>query len=197
MPRVSSKDGPSPAVVPFVGRSSELESVKAMLAGALGGRVRLVLITGDAGMGKTRLLRELRSAADPSAVVLYGHCYEDVSIPYLPFVEVVRSLLDRRPQALSLLAPAEAATIGRLLGKGGEPSAGDQPSKMAEQDQMRLFLAVARLLLESAQNAPVVLILDDLHWADEPSAGLLAHLVFALAACAEHRSLIRLIVATQ
>src|SRR2546422_581231 len=154
MPRVSSKDGPSPAVVPFVGRSSELESVKAYLAEAKSVHPRLVLITGDAGMGKTRLLRELRSAADPNAVVLYGHCYEDVSIPYLPFVEVVRSLLDRRPQALALLAPAEAATIGRLLGKGGEPPAVDQPSKMAEQDQMRLFLAVARLLLESALGFP-------------------------------------------
>jgi len=91
MPRVSSKYGPLPAVIPFVGRSSELESVKAYLAEAQSGHPRLVLITGDAGMGKTRLLRELRSAADPSAVVLYGHCYEDVSIPYLPFVEVVRS----------------------------------------------------------------------------------------------------------
>ena len=196
MPRVSSKFGPSPAVIPFVGRSSELESVKAYLAEAQSGHPRLVLITGDAGMGKTRLLRELRSAADPNAVVLYGHCYEDVSIPYLPFVEVVRSLLDRRPQALALLAPAEAATIGRLLGKGGEPPAVDQPSKMAEQDQMRLFLAVARLLLESAQNAPVVLIVDDLHWADEPSAGLLAHLVFALAERAAHEPVPFLTIAT-
>src|SRR5438876_979731 len=100
MPRVSSKFGPSPAVIPFVGRSSELESVKAYLAEAQSGHPRLVLITGDAGMGKTRLLRELRSAADPNAVVLYGHCYEDVSIPYLPFVEVVRSLLDRRSQRI-------------------------------------------------------------------------------------------------
>src|SRR5437667_12285924 len=123
MPRVCINFGPSPQYVPVVGRSAALASVKTYLAEAQSGHPRLVLITGDAGMGKTRLPRELRSAADPSAVVLYGHCYEDVSIPYLSFVEVVRSLLDRRPQALSLLTPSEASTRGRLHAKGYLPAA--------------------------------------------------------------------------
>ena len=180
MPGVSNKEDRVPAVIPFVGRSSELESVKAYLADAQSGRPRLLLIGGEAGMGKTRLLRELRSTIDPATIVLYGHCYEDVSIPYLPFVEAVRSCLEQRPNSLGALAPAEAATISRLLGKGTESPAEGLSSEPAEQDQMRLFLAVSRLLLESAESAPLVLILDDLHWADEPSAGLLTHLVFAL-----------------
>src|SRR6266496_4040250 len=196
MPRVSSRDLPTPPVVPFVGRSAELESVKRYVKEAQSGRPHLVLITGDAGMGKTRLLRELRSTIDPLAMVLYGHCYEDVSIPYLPFVEVIRSLLEQRPQALSMLAPAEAATIGRLLGQGGYVLADERPPELAEQDQMRLFLAVSRLLIENAKDSPIVLILDDLHWADEPSAGLLTHLVFALAERAVRQPTPFLVIAT-
>jgi class 3 adenylate cyclase/DNA-binding CsgD family transcriptional regulator len=179
-----------------VGRGPELDSVKAYLREALLGRPRLVLITGEAGIGKTRLLRELRPAIDERVMVLYGHCYEDVSIPYLPFVEIIRSCLEQRPQALEALAPAEAATIARLLGRASDAPTGDRPSEPAERDQMRLFLAASRLLIENARNAPLVLIVDDLQWADEPSAGLLTHLVFALAERAVHQALPFLVIAT-
>ena len=96
------------SISPFVGRQRELALLKEGFNEAESGRPHLVLIGDEAGMGKTPLPRERRATTDPRAMLICGHRYEDASIPHLLFVEVVRSLLDRRPQSLSWLARADS-----------------------------------------------------------------------------------------
>jgi len=164
----------------FVGRQRELALLKKAFNEAESGRPRLVLIGGDAGVGKTRLLRELRAEIQPRAMVLYGHCHEDPPVPYLPFVEVFRSLLDSRPDSLDILAAEEAAVIKRLLGKD-HVAEGRSIGRASQQEQSGLFLPACRLLMDGAPERATVLVLDDIHWADYPSMALLIHLTFALA----------------
>src|SRR5436190_2279083 len=140
---------------PFVGRTAELQRLRAGLAG---GERRLLAISGDPGIGKTRLLSELaRAAYADGATVLYGRSPEEAVAPYQPFAE-----------ALGPLAPADPA-LAPLLGEA-TPS-GDEAGA-----RLRLFEAVAAALAE-APGTRVLLALDDLHWADLPSLRLLAHVL--------------------
>lgn len=168
---------------PFIGRQRQLQWLEERLRDALAGRPRVVLLPGEAGVGKTRLLRELRAIALTKNVqVFFGRCYEDLTLPYLPLVEALRSL----PQAATTApasADADAAIIQRLLDRVSAvaPAGQNHLSPQAEQDKLRLFLAVSRAIISQAQRGCVLLVVDDLHWADRPSIELFAHLSFALA----------------
>ncbi|WP_435857788.1 helix-turn-helix transcriptional regulator [Streptomyces olindensis] len=141
-----------------------------MLERARAGEARAVLIAGDAGVGKTRLLDEAGGvAADAGMTVVTGHCVDlgDVGLPYLPFTEVLGVLAaDER------FAPALAAhpVVERLLG-AGTGSARDVDGRL------RLFEGMAGLLADAAEVAPLLLVLEDLHWADQSSRDLLRFLL--------------------
>ena len=140
---------------PFVGRRAELERLRAAVAAVRDGERRLLAIGGDPGIGKTRLLAELAGAEHAAgAAVLYGRCPEEAVAPYQPFAEALRPLAGAEP----------------LLG-ATEPGPGD-----AAGARLRQFEAVAAALAD-APGSPVLLALDDLHWADRPSLLLLAHLL--------------------
>ncbi len=155
---------------PLVGRDDELARLAGVLEGARRGQARAVLLAGDAGVGKTRLLDEVavRAAADGMTVVT-GHCVDlgDVGLPYLPFTEVLgRLAADERFAAVVAGRPA----VGRLLG-GGTDAMRDADARL------RLFEGVAELLAEVADVAPLLLVLEDLHWADQSSRDLLRFLL--------------------
>ncbi len=140
---------------PFVGRGGQLERLRAGLAG---GEHRLLAISGDPGIGKTRLLAELAAAAyADGATVLYGRSPEEAVAPYQPFGEALGPLASADPALAPLLgdAPAAAEEAGARL---------------------RLFEAVAAALAD-APGPRVLLALDDLHWADLPSLRLLTHVL--------------------
>ena len=81
--------GLGPGIPPFVGRTQELDSLERCFRGAVAGRPRVVLVEGEAGIGKTRLLQEAMSVARRLGMeVWFGRCYEDLTLPYLPFVSV-------------------------------------------------------------------------------------------------------------
>ncbi|MEU9560109.1 helix-turn-helix transcriptional regulator [Streptomyces fumanus] len=155
---------------PLVGREAELARLTGVLAPAPAGGARAVLIAGDAGVGKTRLLDEAAArAAGTGRTVLTGHCVDlgDVGLPYLPFTEILGALAaDER------FAPVLAAhpVADRLLGAG--PDAARDPD-----GRLRLFEGVAGLLTELAGTAPLLLVLEDLHWADQSSRDLLRFLL--------------------
>ena len=178
----------SPAAVPvapgmparsdFVGRTRELALLRAAWEAARSGRRRVMLITGEAGIGKSRLAAELAELAErDGASVLRGRCDEQLRVAHLPFRQAIGHHL----------AGCTPGRLGGLVGRGGErgrlwpemawrtqglPVPADGP----DTERYLLFEAVTRLLEAIAAEAPAVLIVDDLHWADEPSLDLLRHL---------------------
>ncbi|HEY8045651.1 MAG TPA: AAA family ATPase, partial [Streptosporangiaceae bacterium] len=162
----------------LVGRDGELTRLLGLLDDAGAGRPSHALISGDAGVGKTRLVAELASrAADRGFLVLSGRCAElGDSIPYLPLADALREGTTTPGAATEPLAAALAArpVLGRLL-PDRDPVAqpGGEVTGLAQQ---QLFGAVLGLLAELADGHPVLLILEDLHWADRSTRDLVTFL---------------------
>jgi DNA-binding SARP family transcriptional activator len=161
---------------PLIGRARELGVLEEHWHEAVSGVRQLVLLSGDAGIGKTRLAAELGSRArGDGALVLYGRFDEETIAPYQPVVEMVRgwssgASLDPLRECLG----TRAAELAILFGELGPPPADHGSS---EGDRLRFFDAVAALLAEAGATGPLVLVFDDLHWADRPTLQLLRHLV--------------------
>jgi DNA-binding CsgD family transcriptional regulator len=163
----------------FVGRAVELHRLDAVLERAGQGSPQVALVAGDAGVGKTRLLLALADRARRRGMrVLMGASVElgDIGLPYLPVVDALRELADD-PEEAGLLTGAAmtAPVLGRLL-PGIEPAGltGGDP------DQLQVLDAVRAVLVGLAERSPVVLVLEDLHWADRATRDLLAFLVRTL-----------------
>ena len=171
-------------LVGVVGREAEMQTLtdatKRVAAGA--GR-EVLLVSGEAGLGKTTLVAEAaRAAFDTGACVLFGHCEEDLATPYQLFAEAIGHYVTHAPEdellthveahgsELSRLVPALASRIPEL-----------PPSKATDSDTERflLFAAVVGLLTTVSAHQPIVIVLDDLQWADKGSLLLLRHLVSA------------------
>lgn len=164
---------------PFVGRGRELERLVSAWQSTLAAGTRAVLIAGEPGVGKTRLAGEWsRQAYEQGAVVLYGRCDEDLGAPYQPFAEALRSLVScvdsnrlrnvRGVEALLPLVPGLADAL---------PDVTAPPRADPDTERYAMFDAVVALLGAASATAPVVLILDDLHWAAKPTLLLLRHLL--------------------
>jgi DNA-binding NarL/FixJ family response regulator len=166
----------------FIGRADELRRLLDVLERAESGRASAALVAGDAGVGKTRLLAELATRAEQrGARVLVGGCMEagDVGLPYVPFVDAFRDL-GTRPGEAEVAAPLVAAVpaLGRLL-----PKAGEEPLPLASTDgfeQVQLLDGVLSLLVRLSELAPLLLVIEDLHWADSSTRNLLAFLIRTL-----------------
>ena len=154
---------------PFFGRRAELEVLDLALDDAIGGHGSLVLIAGQAGIGKSRLLDEVsRRAREREMNVLWGRCWEAGGAPaYWPWIQSLRTYLSGVDDEELGAGRAELATILPELGEPA-PHSGDSDAA-----RFRLFEAVGSLLVQAANERPTVLILDDLHAADEPSLLLL------------------------
>lgn len=164
---------------PFVGRGRELERLFTAWQAALAGGTNAVLIAGEPGVGKTRLAGEWsRQAYDQGALVIYGRCDEDLGAPYQPFAEALRSLVPclgsaelrglRGVEALLALVPGLSDVLPDLA----TPTRADPDT-----ERYALFDAVVALLGIASAGAPIILILDDLHWAAKPTLLLLRHLL--------------------
>ncbi|MFD8760001.1 AAA family ATPase, partial [Streptomyces mirabilis] len=155
---------------PFIGRDDELARLTGVLDRARAGTPRAVVLSGDAGVGKTRVLTEAAAHATRTGMtVLTGHCVDlgDVGLPYLPFTEILGVLgADERFAAALAAHPA----VERLLGSGSGTDT-DTGSRL------RLFEGVAGLLADAADITPLLLVLEDLHWADQSSRDLLRFLL--------------------
>ena len=171
----------------FAGREEELAELHAAWAGAVSGRRRGVLVSGEPGIGKTRLAAEIAGHARArEGVVLYGRCDDGLSAAAQPFaqalgtyvaacpVDELRVELGALASDLVQLLPELAA---RLPGGVAEPAAAEP-----EIQRLRTLEAATALLEAAGEAAPVLLVLDDLHWADDLSLLLLRHLLRADAA---------------
>jgi AAA ATPase domain len=172
MPQPAGTPDPQDAEA-FVGRSHELAVLSAAWRQAAAGDTRLVLVSGEPGIGKTELARAFaRSAADDGALVLWGSAWEDGGAPpYWPWVQVLRSYA--RQAGASALADAtgsQAAVLGQLLPELGPVH---EPTGSGSGARLTLFEAVCTVLDHASRAAPLAVILDDLHAAGRPSALLL------------------------
>ncbi len=170
----------------FVGRDRELDQMRAALEDALGGEGRLLLVSGDPGIGKTRTVEQLGTYAGVrGARVLWGRCHEtDGAPPYWPWSEAIRGYVrEADPVGLRWQLGSRAADVAQIvpelrdrLGDLGEP-----PPMDSEQARFRIFDSLAGFLAGASQSRPLMLVLDDLHWADEPSLLLLRFVARRLA----------------
>ena len=169
---------------PFVGRAAELEKLRTLMPqlGGEGGRVGL--IAGEPGVGKSRLVREFAvTAAADGALVLYGSCDAAVSTPYGPFVEALDHLL--RVTDVAELRTALGAGGGEIIRLVPELPAlvGELPTPAAadpDTERHRLHMAVADLLANVSRSRPILLVVEDGHWADAPTLLLIRHLARAV-----------------
>jgi predicted ATPase/DNA-binding SARP family transcriptional activator len=173
---------------PLVGRAEELAELSRLWGAAGGGdqgssavirSPRVVVLAGDAGIGKTSLAAELaRRAHEDGAVVLAGRAPEEGLAPYQAFLEALShyfatASLDDIRAAVREHGPELAHLVPELRRRVPElPTAPIEP----EGERYRLFEAVVGLLSSASQRAPILLLLDDLHWADRPTLLLLRHL---------------------
>src|SRR5262249_37602665 len=144
------------------------------------GRGRLVLLAGEPGIGKTRLADELAErAVDHGVRVLWASCWDGDGAPaFWPWIQVMRAYArDADLAAVTSELGAGGADLARLVPELAERwPAASNPAPAADSDRFRLFDAVATLLKDAAETRPIVIILDDLHWSDQPSLQLLRFL---------------------
>ncbi|TWP46155.1 AAA family ATPase [Lentzea tibetensis] len=169
--------------IPLVARGRELKRLRAALELASKGTAGAVLLAGDAGVGKTRIMEELANGTD--ALVLTGRCLDvgETGLPYLPFAEALSQTtadLTQRP-ALAMLMPSLQLPEMRDRSEGAVSPALN-PGRRPEQDvgQLQLFDAVHGLLSELSQHQTLLLIVEDLHWADASTRYLFSFLLSRL-----------------
>lgn len=170
----------------MVGRDDELAEASAVLDDAVraageGTSRRVVLLSGDAGVGKTRLLRALRDQAlERDWQVLAGHCLDfgDSALPYLPFSEVLGRIGAAHPELVAAVAARHPAITrlqpGRRARTVGDDAADSDFTHAT--DRGDIFEAVHALLEAAATESPVLLVVEDLHWADQSTRDMLGFL---------------------
>jgi predicted ATPase len=168
----------------FVGRTQELAQLRELLARAPAGQPLVALLGGEAGIGKTRLVEQLAATASGQSVrVLRGGCVPlgEEGVPFAAVIEALRGLAgDLDPTELAAVAGPARAELARLLPDlawGGEAATG---AAVAAASQGRLFELLLGLVERLAATAPLLWVMEDLHWADRSTRDLLAYLAVSL-----------------
>ncbi|MDP9068693.1 MAG: protein kinase [Actinomycetota bacterium] len=162
----------------FVGRSDEMEQLKRALSHALSGDGRVVLVEGEPGVGKTRLVEQLATYARlRGAQVLTARCHQEEGIPsYWPWIRMIRLFAYQRDaQTLASQLGSGAPDIAQLVSEVRDtlPDLPVPTAGKGESSRFQLFDAIATFLSRASQSQPLVLFIDDLHWADQSSLLLL------------------------
>lgn len=161
----------------LVGRERELAQLRGLWSATRdGGGARLALLSGEAGIGKSRLAREIAlEAAASGAVVLHGTADEDLLVPHQPLVTAFGHYLSAAsPSELERRVGPRAADLAPIA-PGLRPGAGDADGGPSESRRYRLFEAVASLLAELAAETGVIVVIDDLQWSDQSTTAILRH----------------------
>ena len=171
-----------PIICPvLIGRTTELTSLRALLEQVKDGQGQVVALSGEAGIGKSRLMTETRALALAEGFrVLQGSCFPtDRNCPYAPLLDLLRSFLatDARTRIIAELGPLTAAFFPLL------PDLLPQPSEHlllppldAEQEKRRLFAGLTHIFTSQTDTSPLLLVIEDLHWSDDTSLEFLHYL---------------------
>ncbi|MBS1854073.1 MAG: protein kinase [Acidobacteria bacterium] len=171
----------APGIIPLIGRDKERDELFHHLDEAMAGRGALVLIGGEAGIGKTHLARKiLAEAGRRGALPVVGHCHEaEGAPPYIPFIEMLEySARLAPPDALRYAIGDSASEVARLMPELRRMFPDIPPPAELPPEQQRRFLfnAYRDFVDRSSRLTPVVQVFEDLHWADEATVALLEHL---------------------
>lgn len=165
----------------FCGRTSEIAVIEAAHKRAASEHhLEVTLVAGEPGVGKTALTAYVaRDAHAQGAAVLLGECTEGSNVPYLPWISALSHLVRHTPaEALAALKPVHAAALRRLLpAEADRIPAGDAVRSDPETERFLLLESVVQLLELTSSRSPVLVVLDDLHWADASSLALLRHVL--------------------
>jgi predicted ATPase/DNA-binding CsgD family transcriptional regulator len=166
----------------FVGRASEMRRLKTAAEAAAQGQGCVVTVTGDPGIGKSRLLEEFAGEISNSALVLEGRCsYAEGAPPYFPWVQIITAYVRAtKPELLRRVMGEHSSVIAEVvppvreaLGELQAPVPLEHPGSA----RFRFFQSVAAILRRAAEKRPLVIVLHDLHWVDAPSTALLGYLL--------------------
>ncbi|HEX9675823.1 MAG TPA: protein kinase [Anaerolineales bacterium] len=163
----------------FVGRQRELKQARSVWLQAQQGRGQALLISGEPGIGKSRLTRELATQAEISGGrVLVGECYPEGGVPYSPFAQMLRRALHWTSHNGSDLPDFVLADLLSLAPdlRPYYPNVPENPPLDPESQQQRLFESVVTLCTRLSEQAPLFLAIEDAHWADSGSLALFRHL---------------------
>lgn len=169
----------------IVGRELELARLRTLRDAAFAGRAGTVLIAGEAGVGKTTITNAFVDAtrqADPTVRVLRGECVPlgGEGLPYAPVVGLLHDLADQLGETELLeRAGAGAAELRWLVPEFGDPDPTVDGTRA--ENRLRLFETISRLIEDAARQAPLIILVEDLHWADESSRHLIEFLIRAVA----------------
>jgi DNA-binding NarL/FixJ family response regulator len=165
----------SPVLSPFVGRSGELRLLLDASAGLSNARGMAILVGGEAGVGKTRLVKELSRCLAGTHLLATGVCLEYARSALHPILEAIAQLREQRPDALAQL-PRVRTALDRLT----EAHAAGE-AELTSSDRLRLFQTVQEALFRFAAISPVVVVIEDLQWADDATVALLLYLTAGMA----------------
>ena len=171
------------SVIPnFVGRTDERQRLDATWKSVVAGDCRVMLLAGEPGIGKTTLSAQFASDTyEDGALVVYGRCDEDLGIPYQPWIEALSQLVAHTPESvLAAHVTERGAQLARLVPELTRRLGVHAPSADSDaSERYVLFGCVTDLLARISADTPVLLVLDDLHWADPATAQLFRHLATA------------------
>jgi class 3 adenylate cyclase len=172
----------------FVGREAERAVMERLSSQARAGIRQVVLVSGEPGIGKSRLASfSAHGAHGEGFAVLWGACSEELAVPYEPWISVCSQLVEHAPsEPLGRHVARHGGELGRLTRELSRrlPEVPEPESSDPETERFLLFSAVTGALVELAASVPVCVVLDDLHWADGASVALLKHVVSSTDACA-------------
>ncbi|MGH2616534.1 MAG: helix-turn-helix transcriptional regulator, partial [Thermomicrobiales bacterium] len=176
-----------PIVCPvLVGRDAHLGALQSVLEQAKAGFGQTVLVTGEGGIGKSRLVAEMKPHAEPAGfLILQGNSFEpDRSLPYAPILDLLRSSVASLSGDTALRMASVAPELRTLLPELAAflPEVAPSPMLDAEHEKRRLFAGLAQAIVQLAETRPVLAIVEDVHWSDETSLEFLLYLARRLAA---------------
>src|SRR5713226_5919409 len=187
-----------PVICPvLIGRAHDLTTLHLLVDRAQSGQGQVALVSGEAGIGKSRLVAEVKTyAASHDFLLVQGSCFPtDHAIPYAPLLDLLRSFLTGHPSPLPAPEVKQVAqAFLPLLPDAGHVLVGTPPASMLpvldpEQEKRRRFEILAHFLTNPARTRPVLLVVEDLHWSDDTSLEFLHYLARR---CSAHRLLLLL-----
>ena len=176
----------------FVGYQTQLDQAERCFQEVLAGAARVLLISGDEGIGKTRFLQQIQTtAAHWGMRICAGRCHAEVALPLAPFVESLLLHIEAGLTDASPFLHLDVDLVRRFRHRDRSIALdlSDATSGQANPDKLHLFLAISRAAVALARHRPTLIVVDDLHWADPLSLELFAHLAFTLADLSAHESI--------